>query len=178
MTKKVKYGEGRAEIVSVNLEDKNGEIPTVINTYVPPKTNTWSTEEYDEIIEDTITCLKNLIKSRKVLLVGDFNCKEVNWETYEGEGGKDAWGDRFLKMTTENLLMLWVTENTRYRRDDKPARLDLILTKGLDLTKELSYGCPIGKSDHVIMEFEIDKQVNEGKREEMKKMEERNGRTE
>ncbi len=39
-------------------------------------------------------------------------------------------------MTMENLVTQWVTENTIYLGDDEPARLDLILTKGMDLTKE------------------------------------------
>ncbi len=58
-TKIVKHGEEKAEIVSVNLEDNNGEILMVITTCVPPKTNSWSKEDYEKIIEDTIQCLSN-----------------------------------------------------------------------------------------------------------------------
>ncbi len=82
----MKYGEGEAEIVNVNLEDNDGEILPVITTCVPPKTNSWSKEEYKKIMEDTIQCLSELIKSiKRVLLVGDFNCKEVNWKILEKE---------------------------------------------------------------------------------------------
>ncbi len=48
---------------------------------------------------------------------------------FEAGGNKTAWGKRFLKLTMENTMMQWVTENTKYRGDDKPTRLDLILTK-------------------------------------------------
>uniref|UniRef100_A0A0P4W1H3 Uncharacterized protein n=1 Tax=Scylla olivacea TaxID=85551 RepID=A0A0P4W1H3_SCYOL len=68
-TKIVKYGEGKAEIVSVNLEDNNGEILMVITTCVPPKTNSWSKEDYEKIIEDTIQCLSKLIRSSKKVLL-------------------------------------------------------------------------------------------------------------
>ncbi len=56
-------GEGKAKIMSVNLEDNNGEILVLITTYVPPKANSWYKEDYEKIIEDTIQCLRKLIKS-------------------------------------------------------------------------------------------------------------------
>ncbi|MPC36661.1 hypothetical protein E2C01_030128 [Portunus trituberculatus] len=38
------------------------------------------------MIDDTIRSLARIIKEgRKVILVGDFNCKEVDWENYERE---------------------------------------------------------------------------------------------
>ena len=30
-------------------------------------------------------------------------------------------------------MIQWVTENTRFRGEDKPSRLDLLLTKGINL---------------------------------------------
>ncbi len=71
---------------------------------------------------------------------------------FEAGGNGTVWGERFLKLTMENTMMQWVTENTRYRGDDKPTKFDLILTKGINLTKELRYVCPMGKSDHVMIE--------------------------
>uniref|UniRef100_A0A0P4VVH6 Uncharacterized protein n=1 Tax=Scylla olivacea TaxID=85551 RepID=A0A0P4VVH6_SCYOL len=142
----MKYRERKAEIVSVNLEDNNGEILMVITTCVPPKTNSWSKEDYEKIIEDTIKCLSKLTKiNKRLLLVGDFSCKEINWETFKAGGNETAWGERFLKLTTENTMMQWMTENTRYVGDDEPVKLDLILTKGMNLTKELRYMCFWGK---------------------------------
>lgn len=44
-----------------------------------------------------------------------------------------------------------MTENTRYRSDDKPATLDLVQTKGVHLLNGLIYVCLLGKSDHVII---------------------------
>ncbi|XP_050725009.1 uncharacterized protein LOC127002828 [Eriocheir sinensis] len=115
------------------------------------------------MIEDTIQSLSRLLKANKrVLLVGDFKCKEVNWETFESGGNETAWGERFLRLTMENLMMQWVTENTRYRNDDEPVRLDLVPTKGMHLLNEFRYGCPHGKSDHVIIEMETGEEGTEG----------------
>ena len=43
------------------------------------KQKTWTKEEHEEIIEDTLESLEKIIKSsQRVILVGDFNCSEVN----------------------------------------------------------------------------------------------------
>lgn len=50
----MKYGEGKAEIVRTNFGDINRELLTIINSYVPLKTNNWSKGEYEETKEYTI----------------------------------------------------------------------------------------------------------------------------
>ncbi|MPC98740.1 hypothetical protein E2C01_094121 [Portunus trituberculatus] len=49
-----------------------------------------------------------------------------------------------------------VKENTRFRRNDKPARLDLVFTMGIQMNDDLRFKCPLGKSDHVILEMDIE----------------------
>ena len=40
-------------------------------------------KEHKEIIEDTIESLEKIIKSnQRVILMGDFNCSAVKWETF------------------------------------------------------------------------------------------------
>ncbi len=56
-TKIMKYGEGKAEMVSVNL--------MVITTHIQPKTNSWSKEDCEKVTEDTIQYLNKLIKNSK-----------------------------------------------------------------------------------------------------------------
>ncbi|MPC46310.1 hypothetical protein E2C01_040026 [Portunus trituberculatus] len=47
-------------------------------------------------------------------------------ENYVSGSGEAAWGKRFLKLMMENMMNQRINENSRYR-DDKPARLDLVL---------------------------------------------------
>ena len=70
--------------------------------------------------------------------MGDFNCSEVKWENYECSGESNSWGNRLLKLTMENAMKQWVTENTRYRGENEPTRLDVVLPKGIDLPKEIN----------------------------------------
>lgn len=79
--------------MSVDLEDKNEEILKMITIYVPFKTNSLSKEKYEEMMEDTVKRLIHFIKRNwGVLLAGDLNCREVNWETVETRGSETAWG--------------------------------------------------------------------------------------
>ena len=57
--------------------------------------------------------------------MADFNCSEVNWETFESRG-ENTWGNRLLRLTMNNTIIQWVTEKTRFRGEDKPSRLNLI----------------------------------------------------
>ena len=41
------------------------------------------------------------------------------------------------------------------RGEDISSRLDLLFTKGINLEKDISYECPLGRSDHVILEIDI-----------------------
>ena len=129
------YGKGKAELISAQIMTKYGESQTLVVAYVHPKTKTWTKEEHEEIIKDTLESLKKIIKSsQSVTLVGDFNCSEVKWETFES-GGENMWGKTLLRLTMNNIMIQWVTENTRYRGEDKPSRLDLLFTKGINLEK-------------------------------------------
>ena len=81
----------------------------------------------EEIIEDTLESLEKIIKSsQRVKLVGDFNCSKVNWETFES-GGENTWRNRLLRLKINNTMIQWVTENTRFRGEDKPSRLDFYI---------------------------------------------------
>ena len=68
-------------------------------------------------------------KYRKVLLMGDFNCKGVKWKEMEGSGNAGLWSEEMLQLVMENTLDQWVEEFTRLRRVDEPSMLDLVFTK-------------------------------------------------
>ena len=59
-----------------------------------------------------------------VKLVGNFHCIEVWWETLESERGENTRKNRLLSLTIKNTMTEWVTDNTRYRREDKLSRLN------------------------------------------------------
>ena len=58
----------------------------------------------------------------------DYNCSEVRWEIFES-GGENTWGSKLLKLTMNNTMIQWVTDNKRYREKDKPSTLVLLFNR-------------------------------------------------
>ena len=158
--KKVVYGEGFAEIVSLEVGDGD-MVRDVIVCYVPPKTGSWSEREYANMISDTRGLLNSVLdNSGKSLLMGDFNCKEVCWEEMTTEGSDNSWGSILLDIVMEHTMTQWVKEHTRFREGEEPSRLDLIFTKETGIVEEIIYKPPIGKSDHILCELELQDKVS------------------
>ena len=124
----VQYGDGLAEVIRITI-GTNERDRKIIVTYVPPRTNMWKLEEY-KTMQKVLKCLDDMIrKDRKVLLVGDFNCKGVNWKGMEESGNAGSWSEEMLQLVIENTLDQWVEEFTRLRGEDEPSMLDLVFTK-------------------------------------------------
>ena len=165
----VKAGPGNTEILSVVLQLKNGGKRKIIVTYIPPKTASWTTEAHGNLIDNTIRTLEEAVRSCKhVILTGDFNCKNVKWESFEADGD-DTVGAKVLKLTTDNLMTQWVKQETRCRGEEEPARLDLLFTKELDVAGDVVHEVPLGKSDHEVLRMEIDEKSEENGTEDHKK---------
>ena len=47
----IEYGDGSAEVLKMKVENRLGNRRQFIMTYVPPKTNAWSNDEYEEMIK-------------------------------------------------------------------------------------------------------------------------------
>ena len=155
VVEKVVNSEGLAEVIKVTICTATGKREVVV-VYVPPKTLAWSAEEYKTMLKDTSDCLDSMAKEgNKLLLMGDFNCKEVDWEEWSTTGSEESWGGVLLRVMMENMMTQWVMENTRYSGQDEPSRLDLVFTKEVNVIENMQYLVPLGKSDHVVIKFEI-----------------------
>ena len=65
------------------------------------------------------------------------------------------------KCVRDSFLIQHVKEPTRYRNEDRPSILDLILTNEEGMVSELQYCDPIGNSDHVTLVFSILTRIEE-----------------
>ena len=118
---KTEFGSGKAEVMSLHIRSGNREKLIIVVTYISPKTSSWTKKQHEMLLTDTQINLERIIKSgKRVFLMGDFNCSEVKWENYECSDEDNSWGNRLLKLTMENSLKQWVTENTRYRDKNEP----------------------------------------------------------
>ena len=153
----IEYGDNAAEIASITIRTNGRERRKIIVTYIPPKTNTWGLAEHQEMQREVLTSLGNMLrKDKKILLLGDFNCKNINWEVMEVCGNGGRWGEELLQMAMVNTLDQWANEYTRFRGEEEPAMLDLVFTKKPESRPVITYLSPFGKSDHVVIEIELE----------------------
>ncbi len=82
--------------------------------------------------------LSHQIQNKMAVIMGDFNCPGINWETVSA----DREGGQLLNIYSENFLSQFVVEPTRGENI-----LDIILATEEDLIKEVVIGNPLGTSD-------------------------------
>ena len=93
-------------------------------------------------------------RNKNLLIAGDFNYKEIDWDNESAPSGKDHL-DHFIKILQECYLYQHVTEPTRFREGENANLLDLILTSEEGAIQNLSYHPPLGESDHLCLRFDV-----------------------
>ena len=88
-----------------------------------------------------------------MLIVGDFNFKEIRWDVFDTSVNEDHVASIFFESIKDTYLIQHIKENTRYRSGNQPSLLDLILTNEEDMVSDLEYLPGLGKSDHVSLTF-------------------------
>ena len=89
-----------------------------------------------------------------LLIAGDFNMPHINWNTLSTTSNCGCDG-AFLSLLDALFITQHVTFPTRYRNDQTPSVLDLILSTDQREVTDLTSLPPLGKSDHVVISFEF-----------------------
>ena len=61
---KVWYGKSKAEVVSIQIKEEGKEVIIMV-TYVPPKTNSWTKRDYDDMMMDTLKSMEGVLNEKK-----------------------------------------------------------------------------------------------------------------
>ncbi|XP_050695649.1 uncharacterized protein LOC126985138 [Eriocheir sinensis] len=153
---KVIEGESLAEVLKVKIVGAEGRRRQYVAGYVPPRTNAWKVREYEQMIQDTVSCLDGMLREcERIIIMGAFNCKEVKWEDWQTQGREESWGGRLLQLAMEHVLTQWIKEHTRFGKEGEASRIDLVFSKELEVIENLKVDCQIAKSDHTVVEFEV-----------------------
>ena len=86
-------------------------------------------------------------RNKSVLIAGDFNYKEINWEM-EYAPHHDSHLLDFVETLQDCFLYQHVTEPTRYRAGEKSNLLHLLLSTDEGMIQDLTYHPPLGESGH------------------------------
>jgi len=151
----------RAEVVTIEVQVGRERI--IISTvYAPPHTRAWEKEEHENLQRETLQEINRVIeranqRNSRLIILGDFNCKKVDWRNYEvrEEGGDWSWNKELFNLITQNLLYQHISEPTRMRGDDIPSTLDLIFTRTENEVTNIQHNSPLGNSDHALLKFDF-----------------------
>ena len=109
----------------------------------------------DSRMLDMLDLALDLRQTTHVMIMGDFNCPAIDYNAGLVAAGPTSIDARFYEKTQDLLLVQNVTENTRFRSGSVPSKLDYVFTNEENLIDQVSYEEPLGKSDHVVLTWNI-----------------------
>ena len=107
--------------------------------------------------DDNVRNLQMLLRSdiikqySKVCIVGDFNCPNIDWNG-KWTSTKD---EEFVECLRDAYLHQMVKNPTRRRDGQRPTLDDLVLVNDEQLLSDITHYCPLGKSDHDVLIFNL-----------------------
>ena len=104
------------------------------------------------------------VKYSHLLIVGDFNFSEIDWDTWTSSAGDNHGSSALIDCLQDNYLHQLIDFDTRYRIGQRPSLLDLVITNDDSLIEEVKWSSPLGKSDHVNIFFTMDCFLPDNKR--------------
>lgn len=129
----------------VNL--KNGDVLLVGVVYRSPS----SSDEQNSQLIQTITEMVQRRPSH-LLIMGDFNFPGINWEEQSSVGSCQE--HMFLEGFRDWFLWQHCSLPTRFRTQQTANILDLVMTNEEGMIDKINYDVPIGKSDHLVLDWE------------------------
>ena len=90
-----------------------------------------------------------------IFIVGDFNLPKIDWDIPSVPGTGNKFARDFVEVLQNLYLSQLVEEPTRMRDGQKSNVLDLVITNQVDMVDCLVISPPIGKSDHMVLDFRL-----------------------
>lgn len=112
---------------------------------------------YDNSLHDVLRHVSQLDSFSQHLIVGDFNHSSIRWnpEPEDPTNVLNTPESNFIECYRDTFYHQHTTEPTRFRENQRPSQLDLVFSKELGFVSTLTYGPPLGASDHVSLEIEL-----------------------
>jgi hypothetical protein len=102
-------------------------------------------------VENLHQCIKHY-SQRTSVIMGDFNYRDIDWESMETSGE----GSKFIDLIQDCFLEQHVKKATRGNNT-----LDLVFSTEPSLVEDVTIGCPVANSDHNVIYFKIPRRVDQ-----------------
>ncbi|BHF73133.1 hypothetical protein SprV_0401620900 [Sparganum proliferum] len=153
----VKYGlfasekEGQfartTETIWLTIKTPGSQPLEILTVYRPPRNDPQSDSSLLEELE-TISIRPN------VMIMGDFNAPNIDWNLTSVPSSEFNFDRRLLKSVQRSHLTQHVPSPTRLRDGQLANCLDLVLTKAPESVDVVNCLPPLGKSNHVVLQWE------------------------
>ena len=126
--------------------NNNNDVLTVGNIYRSPNS---SVENFNKLTE----MMKNMSRRTflHLLVLGDFNIKEIDWNSNTTTVGENHMSSLFLECIRDCYLYQHVREVTRHRHGTEPSLLDLIFTNESNMIDSLVHTAGLRSKAVVLM---------------------------
>ena len=124
----------------------NEELVLVGCIYRSPNSNDNNNNELFKLLR-----AEQMSKYDKILIFGDFNFPDVKWDGTWNSGKNND----IVENLRDAFLIQKVTRPTRVREGQRPTIDDLVLVNEEFLISDIEYHDHLGKSDHLILTFEL-----------------------
>ena len=114
-----------------------------------------NTDTVNNIALNNLLNVVRILSNDHLLIVGDFNYKEIKWENRTCSVAAPHPAALFLEACEDNFLDQLVTRPTRHRAGQTPSRLDLVLTTKPELVSMINHRSGLGLSDHDVLLISI-----------------------
>ena len=114
------------------------------------------TDDEAENLNKLINHVSMKHKDQRMVIVGDFNYSEIDWEKDECDKNENHISTKFLTCIQSNYIMQLINEPTHYRGLQNPTLVDLILTNDDDFIRDIKAHQPLGKSHHLLFSFKLE----------------------
>ena len=97
----------------------------------------------------------NRVGMHHVAILGDFNFPQIDYENENVAAPDNDPATLYFNKTQDLCLYQHVRKPTRFRQHQTPSTLDLVFTDDENLIDMIHFDAPLGKSDHVVLSWEL-----------------------
>lgn len=152
VSSRVNIPTNNIENIAVEIKDKDNNWILIQCIYRSPNSTGNFMEEIRELLELKANQYHHFPNT---IIVGDFNFREINWETESTNSSENHPSNAFLELVKDNFLQQHVNKPTRIRGNDQPSILDLVLSDNPEHVGEIIFNSPLGNSNHVCLSFTL-----------------------
>ena len=129
-----------------SFTSKDGQKTLIGCIYKSPSSTIDNKNELLKLMKSDI-----LTKFDNIVITGDFNFPNIHWDgSWPGKEEND-----FIESLQDSFLHQMVCKPTRRREGNTPHILDLVIVNNEQIISDISHFCPIGKSDHEVLFFNL-----------------------